>query len=196
MSMVSVTLTSLQPLLMHSPQGVNPLVPLVKEKKSLTSKRKKTDEDLQRVMEIDYELGLYYDDTLNRPVIPSNCVEGMIRNSARKIRRGVDVISSITVTPNNIPLEYEGVKKKEELLSLFRSGVMKFADVRSGVINNARVQLCRPRFDKWSITCEIDYDETVFNQDEIIALLITGGQKIGLCDYRPKYGTFAVKVNK
>jgi CRISPR/Cas system CMR subunit Cmr6 (Cas7 group RAMP superfamily) len=194
MAVMKVKLTSLQPLLMHSAAGINPMNPLTKEMKSLTSKRKKTDEDHQRILEISYEMALYYDDEMQCPYIPSTCLEGTLRNAAKKIRRGTDVISSITVTPNNIPLEYDGVKKKKDLMEAFKVG--KFCDIRNGrnPSTGSGITLCRPRFDKWAITCEIDYDEGVFNEDEIKALLIVGGTKIGLCDYRPKYGTFAAKI--
>jgi len=196
MAVLKVHVTSLQPLLMHSPAGINPMNPLTKEMKSITSKRKKTDEDHLRILEISYEMALYYDEDMQCPYIPSTCVEGMLRNAAKKIRRGTDVISSITVTPCNIPLEYDGVKKKAELMAAFAVG--KFCDIRNGrnPSTGSGITLCRPRFDKWALTFEIDYDESTFNEDEIKALLIVGGNKIGLCDYRPKYGTFGFKVAK
>lgn len=194
MATLKVKLTSLQPLLMHSPAGINPMNPLTREMKTVTSKRKKTDDDYFRINELSYEMALYYDPELETPYVPSICVEGMLRNAAKKTRRGNDAIASIVVTPNNIPLEYEGPKKKVDLMGAFREG--RFCDIRNGrnPSTGSGIVLCRPRFDKWALTFTIDYDETVFNADDIKAMLLIGGTKIGLCDYRPRYGTFAAKV--
>ena len=189
---INFTLDSTRPLLMHNAQGVNPMHPLSKEKRAINAKKtKKTDEDRDRLIQIDWELGLYYDTEKKCPIIPNDCVEAMIRNAFRTIKKGKDVVSSISVSPVNIPLKYEGPKDIEAL----RKKIDVFGDVRNVKIQNSTIIGSRPRFNKWSIDIMVEFDDEVFNRDDIIRFMEFAGQKIGLCDYRPKYGTFTVRVN-
>lgn len=194
---INFTLNSVQPLLMHNPQGVNPMHPLSKEKKGLTAKRtKKTDEDLERILQIDWELGLYYDPDVG-VCIPSNCVEAMLRNAFQTIRKGKDVVSSTVVTPTNIPLKFAGNDNGKKLtITDLKKNMLAYSDVRNAKLKGSTsIIVCRPRFNKWEITFDVDYDDEVFNRDEIIQFMQYAGLKVGLCDYRPKYGTFTVRVN-
>ena len=63
MKKLHVTLNGTNTLMMHSPKTVNPLHPLALELKKYTSKRKKTEDDLMKISELEWEAGLYYDET-------------------------------------------------------------------------------------------------------------------------------------
>ena len=62
MKKLHVTLKGLNTMMMHSPKTVNPLHPLALELKKYTSKRKKTEDDLQKISDLEWEAGLYYDE--------------------------------------------------------------------------------------------------------------------------------------
>ena len=186
---VSVEIRGVAPLLMNSNRGVNPLEPLVKEMKAITSKgsKKMTDDDQERLLHIKWILGMYMDETVG-PYIPSANVEATLKNAAKLIRRGKDTGFGIQVSPDRIPLIYEGPRTFEKLWE-----DKKFSDFRVGKMKTgSSVNLMRPRFDMWSLKFDIIYDEKVFSDTTIKDLVSEGGQKIGLCDYRPKYGRYDV----
>jgi hypothetical protein len=83
---------------------------------------------------------------------------------------------------------YEGPRTQEDLWK-----DSKFADFRVGKMKTgSSVNLMRPRFDMWSLKFKIIYDEKVFNDSTIKELLVIGGHKIGLCDWRPSHGRFEI----
>ena len=51
-----------------------------------------------------------------------------------------------------------------------------------------RVMRHRPRFDCWSSRFELVIDTDVLSDDDVQAMLVEGGQQIGLGDYRPEKG--------
>jgi len=49
----------------------------------------------------------------------------------------------------------------------------------------------RPRFDSSEFDCEIDYDETLLTENQLRKIVDDGGDRVGLCDFRPaKKGPF------
>ena len=66
MKKLNVTLIGNSPLIMHSPKCVNPLHPISIEMKKYTSKKKKTEEDLLKISDLEWESGVYWDDTALR----------------------------------------------------------------------------------------------------------------------------------
>lgn len=51
-----------------------------------------------------------------------------------------------------------------------------------------RIMRHRPRVDEWTIKFRLEIDEAVLPPDIIHQLLIEGGQRIGIGDYRPEKG--------
>lgn len=176
------------PMLMHAVHGVNPFHPLRIEINKLTKKRNKTEEDLLNIMDLEYKLSIYYDDSTG-PYIPAQNVEACLRDAAKKRRLGQAFTSSVFVTPDMIPLQYEGPHDLEGLVK-----DMRFRDVRPVVIKKQTVLRCRPRFNKWEATFTLLYDATVLDRQNIIDALDTAGRLIGINDGRPRYGRFAVVV--
>lgn len=186
MKELSVTITGISPLLMHSCRGVNPTDPLVIEKKKITSKRKKTEEDTLAILDIDYMLALYHDPEIG-PYLPAECVEACCRESAKKNKQGKLVQTALFVSPDRIPLDYTGPREVDQLVN-----DNNFRDVRAGNIQRSKVLICRPRFNHWRATFTVFYDETLIDTEDVKEILIRAGQQIGICDYRPRYGKFEV----
>lgn len=68
-------------------------------------------------------------------------------------------------------------------------------DVRSAVNAKvgARVPVCRPRLDSWSLNFKLRINHEVLSDDIIHKLLQDGGEQIGLGSFRPeKGGTFGL----
>jgi hypothetical protein len=196
---IRVKLESVQPTLMHSNQTCNPLNKFAKAMKAITGKRKKTDEDFEQLAKIEWEAGLYYSPELG-PYIPSINIEGMLRDAAKKQKLGTAVKQSVRVFPLEIPLGYNGPRDLEGLKKIAFSGEKvngeDFFDSRAAKNpgTGSTIMRTRPRFNKWWLEFDIIADDTVFNEDDIVQILATAGTKIGLSDYRPRYGTFEFKI--
>ena len=188
MKTLAMRWNGLTPLLMNSAAGVNPTHPLTLAAKKLTSKRTKTEEDQIELMRLKWLLAIYHDPQIG-PFIPAENVEATIREAAKKTKRGKDTKAGIFVSPDRIPLIYDGPRDTDKLYADER-----FRDVRDGVIGQARVNISRPRFNHWRIDFNLEYDPQVFNPEDLIAIMDTAGRYIGLCDYRPRYGRFESMV--
>jgi hypothetical protein len=94
-----------------------------------------------------------------------------------------DIIKAgIIIEPNEIPLLNENKKynKYDEI------------DARPVVVNRARVVRWRPKFNNWKLKFKI----TILNKDEIsvevLKEILEYSGKLGLGDYRPRFGRYMV----
>lgn len=92
------------------------------------------------------------------------------------------------------PLQYEGPRTIDGLWACGE----EYVDTRSVVVSRARVMRCRPKFRRWAIDFELMFDSEIINKDELIQIMVTGGNIVGIGDYRPEkggeFGRFAVEV--
>jgi len=185
---LNVRFSSVSPLLVQSAAGANPLHPLKIEIEKITSKRKKTEADLRRIMDLEYQMGLYYDEEVG-PYIPAEMVEAVIREGAKRNRKGRLVEAGIVVEPDVIPLMYSGPRKIDELLK-----AEEFRDVRSVVIKGSRTLRCRPRFNHWKVEFIVNYLPELLDKEALVEAMVIAGKQCGLGTYRPRYGRFLVEV--
>jgi len=196
---IKVKLNGISPMMMHNNQSCNPLNPFAKKMKAITSKRKKTDEDFEELSKIEWEASLYFNPEIG-PFVPSINVEGMLRDAAKKLKKGTDVKQSVRVFPFEIPLQYKGPRDMDGLKKIAFAGEKvngeDFLDMRSVKVQQSTIMRTRPRFNKWAVEFEIEADDTIFNEDDIIHILKIAGTKICLSDYRPRYGAFEFTILK
>ena len=190
MKNLKVTWKGVTPLIMHSCKCVNPLHPISKAMKVYTSKRKKTDEDLERIADLEWEAGAYWKDDFGL-YMPGENVEATIRNGAKAHKLGKAAEKYINVTDLYIPFDYGENLTKEELIANY-----DYRDVRPMTVMRSKVMRTRPRFDQWKITFNLQYDETGLNLSDVVKILEYSGQYVGLCDSRPKYGKFVSIVEE
>lgn len=190
MKNLKVTWKGITPLIMHSCQCVNPLHPIARELKKYTSKKKKTEEDLVKISDLEWESGAYWKDGLGL-YIPAENVEATIVNGAKANKKGKDIQKYCTVTDLYIPFNYGENLTKEELIANY-----EYRDTRIMTVMRSRITRTRPRFDQWNITFCMQYDDEMIDLDTIINALEYAGQYVGLCDSRPKYGKFVVTVEE
>ncbi len=187
---LKVKIVGVAPLLMHNSQLADPLNRFTRAIKEITKKgKKKTDSDLEQLSKLEFMGGLYVDDQ-GRPAIPGECLEGMIRDGARKSRSGKDAQCGI-LSDGVWALEYEGPKDTEKLWEDER-----FRDYRVCRVNSARVMRMRPKFPEWSLTFEVAFQEEVTNRTDVEKWLRDAGQFVGLLDFRPRFGRFEVESVK
>lgn len=190
----NIEFVGVSPLLMHSCRGANPLDPDVKYMKSITGKRKKTDEDHEKLMMLEFKLNAYWNENMGWH-IPSNVIEQCIVNGAKKIKLGKVMPTAILIEEECIPLKCDAPKDIDEA---FKNPA--YMDVRNVVVNRSRIMRTRPRFERWRLNFTINVDESIVNSEDFLSALNYAGSLVGICDYRPekggKYGRFEVKVTK
>ena len=186
MSELRFKLTGVAPILLHSDRMSDPLDPMAKVFKKVSGKRNKTEEDHAEMARLEWYGSLYVEN--GRVVIPGENIEAMLVAAAKKNRAGKQAQVGLFCLENPI-LTYDGPADIDALWGdgrfLFRCGVR---------IGTSRVQRTRPRFDKWEVDVTVQFDPQEFNREDVIDLMIVAGQKIGLCDWRPKFGRFSVEV--
>jgi len=175
-------LTSDSPLIMHNGQTADPLNKYSKAIKAISSKRKRTDSDLEEMARLEFLAGLYLGET--GPVIPAMMVDATIINAAKKNREGVMAKSGF-FTVGNAPLEYDGPRTIEELWQdeRFRLSV----PVR---VQTARVIRTRPIFNEWATTVDVQFEDSVVNASAVASWFGVAGTLVGFGDWRPRFGRF------
>lgn len=186
MKVIKLRITGNCPLLMHSERGANPLDKAVQAHKTLTSKRKKTEDDQLAIARSEYELAFYHDG--KAPFIPAINIDRCIQEGAKKNKLGRIFEASARCVEDRIPLIYNGPKDIE---GLYQAG---FVDIRSVGVNQSRVMRVRPMFREWALEFDYAFDETQLDIDQVLLAASLAGSMSGLGDYRPRFGRFSVEV--
>lgn len=191
LSKLPVSITGTSPLLMHSTRGMNHADPLVKELRAATKKHasKKTDDDHEEIQRLEFALGMYHDAELG-PYIPSEVLLATIRDGAKAQKLGKEVIRSVFLMEEKIRLGYKGPREVERLWAR-----KEFVDTRSAKVGAARVLRTRPKFDSWSLTTVVHFDAEHIEESQLRRAIFAAGERVGLGDYRPRFGRFEVEFN-
>jgi hypothetical protein len=184
METINMKLTGVSPLLMHSDRFANPLDPLTKAHKELTGKKKKTDEDHEAIALSEWRGSLYFDKTLG-PYIPGQNIEAVITCGAKLQKLGTKFKQGFMVKEDKVKLEYVGPRIVEAL-----QNDVRFIDMRSVKVQQARLQRCRPIFAEWSLSFTILFNPEVIEKRDVLKAIDDAGMLIGLGDYRPRFGKF------
>lgn len=185
---IKLRLKGTSPLLMHNGDLANPRNFFAREMKKISSRRNKTDEDLDQLSEAEYQGGLYFDDEMG-PVLPGEMFEASIRDGAKLSKNGKKVMQGVKVEPLKVKLEYKGPRTREELWA-----DENFSDTRMVKIQRNKVMRTRPRFNQWSVTVPVMYESTIIEEHEVLKAIEAAGERLGLGDYRPRYGRFVVET--
>lgn len=189
MRTVKLALQGIAPLLQHNPRLADPMDPITRQMKAITSKRKKTDEDLEALENLEFEGGLYLDDHVG-PYVPATWVKSCLIRAGVVTKDGQNVQRSVHPTDIVLPLIYRGPR---DLAGLMADHT--FRDRQSVRVGMKRVFRVRPKFADWRLEAELVLDESILNFDRFAEIAATAGAMIGLGDYRPLYGRFTTEVN-
>ncbi len=182
------------PIMLHNIQLSIPTNPYAKLLASLTKKRGKTDQIFEEIARIEWEGGLYLRDGV--VVIPARNFDRSLEEAAKKHRKGRSYKSGVIILEEFFPLDYVGPKIKisqssgqipnPELDKYFD----RYKSQESVGVDRKRVLRTRPIFEGWSFEATICFDNTVIDDRDILSILSTAGQIIGLCEKRPRLGRF------
>lgn len=188
MAKFELTLQGTAPLLMHSSRLSDPLDPAAKAMKKVSGKRTKTDDDHEEMGRLEHAGSLYLND--QGPFVPGENIWRMLQDAAKKHKMGVKVKEGLLIT-DDAPLLYEGPRTADGLWS-----DKNFVHRASVKVGQARVMRTRPQFQNWAVVVTGDYDPAILDFEEIQTIVETAGLRIGLGDWRPKFGRFHGVVEK
>jgi len=185
---IAVKLVGVCPILMHNGQAADPLNKFAKQLSTLSGKKKKTEADHIALAEIEFFAGLYLKG--DSYILPGVNIESMLSKKAFAAI-GVskaDMLSGVFIDDDFILDSYSGPRDPRE-----RQLDKNCYDRRLVKVSTARIARTRPKFQQWSATGEINYDDSVVDASKLMHLLIVCGQSVGIGDYRPKFGRFTVE---
>lgn len=192
--LIKIEFVGTSPLLMHNPQMADPDFSFNREIKSLTSKRKKTDDDLRQIEKLEWYGGLYTapnGDGAEIVVQPTSKMRKCIINAAKISKLGKAVERTINFTSLNVPLVFDGPNNIDELFAnpIFHSRL-------SVGVGQKRIMRVRPRFYPWSLSAQALFVEDAgLNYDELERIIELAGLVEGMGDNRANaYGRFKGKV--
>lgn len=186
MQQLAITITSTSPMLMHSDRFANPLDPLTKAHKELTSKRKKTDEDQIAIARSEFIGGCYWGKQTGF-FIPAQNFDSCLIGAAKLQKLGVKFKQGVQVLEDELRL-LEALPSSPE--KLWESA--DHVDARGVKVGAAKIIRYRPIFRNWSAKATVLFNGEIVNQSEVKKAIEDAGALIGLGDYRPRFGRFKV----
>ena len=183
-------LTGVAPVIFHNGQLADPRNKFARAIKEVSSKRKKTDADLDRMAELEFKGSLYTNEK-GVPIMPPEGIEAIVRSGAKKSKEGKTAQSGVFCEKAAV-LEYDGPKNADGLWA----DPDNFVLAANAKVGTARIVRTRPIFHKWSCVVELLYNPEVCNPAAIVSWLKTAGEQCGAFDWRPRYGRFTVEEVK
>jgi hypothetical protein len=166
------------------------LDPAAKAMKKVTSKRTKTDDDYEEAARLEHAGGMYFDAQAG-PYLPADNIWRSLYDAAKKTKRGPKVKEGIFISTNINPLAYKGPRTIEGLWA-----DENFRHLASAKVTTSRVMRCRPIFTEWAAEAEGILDPDIIDFAELQHVAETAGDRIGMGDWRPRYGRYTATVAK
>lgn len=198
---IEFSLKGITGLMVHNGQLANPLNPFSKAMKSVSSKRKKTDEDFVLLSRLEWLGGLYTSETIEfeltnnsvvasgggKIILPGEGFEAMLLSAGKKLRLGETIKSAVLVDDCPV-LEFPDMNKPIAKLI----DEPKYTDIRKVRVQKNAIMRTRPFFPEWTTTVKVSYLPDLINIDTLIQIVEIGGRVTGLFEYRPKFGRYEV----
>lgn len=185
-----VTVTGTRPLIEHNGRLANPLDPWTRALKEITSKRKKTDEDLAAIMQIESR-GACWETNDGLLGVLNGALWSCIFEAAKAFKRGMDIKRAFIADPGTEPLRIDGehVSCDEWLKD------PEHIDYRSVALRGNRTMRARPIIPLgWASTHRFELLTDVIDPRDLIPILERAGRLVGLGEMRPTYGAFTIEL--
>lgn len=184
-------------LLCHNPQMVDPDCQWNRQIKAITSKRKKTDEDLKEIERLEWHGGLYTAVVGGDVVVsqPSSKLRKCLINAGKISKQGKQIERAVIMTQLNVPLIYDGsdrVKSPEAEIARLYGTPSFHSRLSVGVNGTKRVMRVRPQFAPWALLVPAVFvPDAGLNFDDLVRLVELAGVAERLGDNRVNgYGAF------
>ena len=197
LQIITCKIEGISPLIFHNGEGANPVDQRVmpdflqkklgfkyfREGKVLSSKKKKSDADHEKLAELGFYSSLYLNKS-GKIVYPAKCFQRTILDQARESKLGRQVQRGVLVLQDSL-LDFENKNKPlKDLYDLHRYDELV-------KVSTATTPRTRAIFEKWSAEFTIELATKVIDIStlkEILAL----GKLYGSCERRPRFGRYKV----
>lgn len=190
-------ITGTRPLVMHSVRRfLDPFDKQGREKAKIGRKHasKKTDTDHMRLAFLEFLLSLYLDEN-GGVILPADNIQRMIRDGATETRNGKNITAGLTVMDDARLIDPTTNKQYADPDAMWEADNGKRHRFLSPVtMGTARVLRCRPIFHNWQATFTVSWIEEILSHEVVHRAVEWAGVVKGLCDYRPRYGSFTAEV--
>lgn len=187
-----VTLTGTRPLLMHNGRLANPIDPWTRRLREVTSRRRKTDEDLAEQIHVEARGGCW--DTSDGLLgVPSAALWSSLHEAAKFFRRGADVERALVTDDLVMPLAIDGAKvSADDWVTDF-----EHIDVRPARLRGQRVLRARAIIPAgWQSTHCFELLTDVMDARDLDPIVERAGRLVGVGDWRPMHGTYTARVEQ
>jgi hypothetical protein len=187
---IQLTIDGVRPMLMHNIRMANPLNEYAIAFSRFSSKRKKTEEDLAQMIQIELRGGVYETDE-GLLGLPTVNVRRCVYDAATAFRMGTNVKRALIAETVIEPVLVDGGKVRVEDF-LRDDDHVDLQMVRIGV---NKVLRARPKVPvPWSTTHRFELLTDVIDPHDLDKVLERAGRLVGLGDYRPTWGTFTTTM--
>ena len=184
-----VHLKSISPLVLHNDTLANPLSPMTKKMKEISSLKTKQDAHYLAMAKIEWEAGLYYEEEIGL-YISSKMLSGCFKASAKKEKKGKDTKGIIIdCVPGTPILPYEGMTPESLWNVKNKKGEQVHVFTESVRVQRARVMRTRPIFPSWEAKFEILLDTEILEENICKVIIERAGFEYGLGELRPQLAT-------
>jgi len=183
---LTLTVKGTRPLITHNIRLANPLDPHTRRLGELIHQKKKTDELIVKIMLAEQRAG-YYETEDGLVALPTENVFASLLEAARTLKLGRQLEKALRFNGEAMsPLKIDGrTCKPDDHMKLDQS--LYYVPVGN---KGNRVMRARPKMDVWESTHTFELDEGLLNQNELKQIAEIAGRDIGLCERRPRFGTF------
>lgn len=188
---LNLRLTGTRDMLLHNARLANPLDPYTRAIKQINNKRKKTDEDYAQIAQIETRGAMYEteDELLGLPLAN---VWRSFYNAAKAYKLGEDLKRGLLFEPITVPFVIDGSHQKCE--TYLENGAENRVFYTSVVVQRQRTMRARPLVPTgWQAEVKFTLLTDVIQPENLQPVYERAGKLIGLCDWRPTYGTFEVE---
>lgn len=176
---MDIEIQGITPLILHNGRTANPLDPYSKRLKALTSKRGKTEEDVEQLLAVQWEAALYFDADLGL-YMPSENLFAAFLKGAKKFKLGGKSSAVSFPEPIGYSIETRNGKNFEALKA---DPGNKF--IRTVTIQRAKTVSCRAIFNSWAIKFYLEFETSTIDANEIKTIFSAMGSRIGLGVWTP-----------
>lgn len=193
MKSLTIVLTGTNSILLDNPQVADPLLACSQELKTLSKKRNKTVEDIKEIEDVTMKYSVYWNDDFNGVYIPqSHLMASMckISNEVAKVSKA-KFRSYVFIDHWHHKLNYTGSKQIKSLNDLVANPSFRYRTMGAGA-GGARVPMVSSKFDDWSLSFEVTYDDTQLDLASLKAIATRAFTYGGLGKWRPTFGRAVV----
>jgi hypothetical protein len=189
-----IAITGVSPLLQNNPQTVDPFNSYAKEKKQITNKKKKTDDDLIELGNIETESKIFFDKKIGVYVPATWLTESIIVTgfAVAKISRA-KMRGGLFATESKVKLHYRDMDKVKEIADIVKNPAFRHRMIlKQGQV---RVPKDAPIYHEWSFSTVLEFDDSVVDIRSLRSIVERAAKYGGYGDFRPTFGRATAEVS-